>query len=134
MFRKNNLLNISLQSQIFNVMEREIKLVQDTYVRRENIPAFKAGDNVSVSYRIVEGDKERIQIFKGDVINVRGAGTDKMFTVRKMSNGVGVERIFPLHSPFIDSVTINRIGKVRRAKLFYIRELTGKSARIKEKR
>jgi large subunit ribosomal protein L19 len=115
-------------------MEREIKLVQDRFVRKENIPAFKAGDNVSVSYRIVEGDKERIQIFKGDVINVRGAGTDKMFTVRKMSNGVGVERIFPLHSPFIDSVTINRIGKVRRAKLFYIRELTGKSARIKEKR
>jgi len=123
-----------LQSEIFNVMEREIKLVQDRFVRKENIPAFKAGDNVSVSYRIVEGDKERIQIFKGDVINVRGAGTDKMFTVRKMSNGVGVERIFPLHSPFIDSVTINRIGKVRRAKLFYIRELTGKSARIKEKR
>jgi large subunit ribosomal protein L19 len=115
-------------------MEREIKLVQDTFVRRENIPTFKAGDNVSVSYRIVEGDKERIQIFKGDVINVRGAGTDKMFTVRKMSNGVGVERIFPLHSPFIDSITVNRIGKVRRAKLFYIRELTGKSARIKEKR
>jgi large subunit ribosomal protein L19 len=126
--------NISLQSEIFNVMEREIKLVQDTFVRRENIPTFKAGDNVSVSYRIVEGDKERIQIFKGDVINVRGAGTDKMFTVRKMSNGVGVERIFPLHSPFIDSITVNRIGKVRRAKLFYIRELTGKSARIKEKR
>lgn len=123
-----------MQSEIFNVMEREIKLVQDRFVRKENIPAFKAGDNVSVSYRIVEGDKERIQIFKGDVINVRGAGTDKMFTVRKMSNGVGVERIFPLHSPFIDSVTINRIGKVRRAKLFYIRELTGKSARIKEKR
>lgn len=115
-------------------MEREIKLVQDTFVRRENLPAFKAGDNVSVSYRIVEGDKERIQIFKGDVINVRGAGTDKMFTVRKMSNGVGVERIFPLHSPFIDSIVVNRIGKVRRAKLFYIRELTGKSARIKEKK
>lgn len=123
-----------MQSEIFNVMEREIKLVQDTFVRRENLPAFKAGDNVSVSYRIVEGDKERIQIFKGDVINVRGAGTDKMFTVRKMSNGVGVERIFPLHSPFIDSIVVNRIGKVRRAKLFYIRELTGKSARIKEKK
>lgn len=123
-----------MQSEIFNVMEREIKLVQDTFVKRENIPAFKAGDNVSVSYRIVEGDKERIQIFKGDVINVRGAGTDKMFTVRKMSNGVGVERIFPLHSPFIDSIQVNRIGKVRRAKLFYIRELTGKSARIKEKK
>jgi large subunit ribosomal protein L19 len=123
-----------LQSEIFNVMEREIKLVQDTFVRRDNLPTFKAGDNVSVSYKIKEGDKERIQVFKGDVINVRGAGTDKMFTVRKISNGVGVERIFPMHSPYIESIEVNRVGKVRRAKLFYLRELTGKSARIKEKR
>lgn len=115
-------------------MEREIKLIQDTVVREKALPEFKAGDNVSVSYRIVEGDKERIQVFKGDVINVRGEGTDKMFTVRKLSNGVGVERVFPFHSPYIDSMEVNRVGKVRRAKLFYLRGLTGKSARIKEKR
>ena len=117
-------------------MEREIKLVQDSFVRKDekNIPTFKAGDNVSVSYKIIEGGKERIQVFKGDVINVRGEGTDKMFTVRKMSNGVGTERVFPLHTPFIDSIVVNKIGKVRRAKLFYLRGLTGKSARIKEKR
>lgn len=115
-------------------MEREIKLVQDTFVRKEDIPAFKAGDNVSVSYRIIEGGKERIQVFKGDVINVRGEGTDRMFTVRKVTNGTGVERVFPMHTPFIEKVVVNKIGKVRRAKLFYLRELTGKSARIKEKR
>ena len=117
-------------------MEREIKLVQDTFVRTEDkkIPEFKAGDNVSVAYKIIEGGKERIQIFKGDVINVRGEGTDKMFTVRKMSNGVGIERVFPLHTPFIDNIVLNKVGKVRRAKLFYLRALTGKSARIKEKR
>ena len=115
-------------------MEREIKLVQDRFVRKEDLPAFKAGDNVSVSYRIIEGGKERIQIFKGDVINVRGEGTDKMFTVRKVTNGTGVERVFPMHTPFIEKVVVNKIGKVRRAKLFYLRELTGKSARIKEKR
>ena len=115
-------------------MEREIKLVQDSFVRKEDIPSFKAGDNVSVSYRIIEGGKERIQIFKGDVINVRGAGTDKMFTVRKMSNGIGVERVCPIHTPFIEEIKVNKVGKVRRAKLFYLRDLTGKSARIKEKR
>lgn len=123
-----------MQSEILNIMEREIKLVQDTLVKKEDLPQFKAGDNVSVAYRIVEGDKERIQVFKGDVINVRGAGTDKMFTVRKLTNGIGVERIFPLHSPFIESITVNKIGKVRRAKLFYLRNLTGKSARIQEKK
>lgn len=123
-----------MQSEILNIMEREIKLVQDTLVKKEDLPQFKAGDNVSVSYRIVEGDKERIQVFKGDVINVRGAGTDKMFTVRKLTNGIGVERIFPLHSPFIESIKVNKIGKVRRAKLFYLRNLTGKSARIQEKK
>ena len=115
-------------------MEREIKLVQDSLVRKEDIPSFKAGDNVSVSYRIIEGGKERIQIFKGDVINVRGEGTDKMFTVRKMSNGIGVERVFPTNSPFIDKIELNKEGAVRRARIFYLRELTGKKARIKESR
>lgn len=123
-----------MQSEILNTMHKDIKFVQDTFVRKEELPAFKAGDNVSVNYKIIEGGKERIQLFKGDVINVRGEGTDKMFTVRKMTNGVGVERVFPLHSPYVDSITVNKIGKVRRSKLFYLRELTGKSARIKEKR
>lgn len=123
-----------MHSEIIKNMEKEIKLVQDSFVRKEEIPVFKAGDNVSVSYRIVEGGKERIQVFRGDVINMRGEGTDKMFTVRKMSNGTGVERVFPMHSPYIESIVVNKIGKVRRAKLFYLRGLTGKSARIKERR
>lgn len=113
-------------------MNKEIKLVQDTFVKKE-IVAFRPGDNISVAYKIIEGGKERIQIFKGDVINMRGAGTDKMFTVRKLSNSVGVERVFPMYSPYIDSVEVNKRGKVRRAKLFYLRELKGKAARIKEK-
>ena len=97
-------------------------------------PAFKAGDNITVSYKITEGAKERIQEFRGDVIQVRGAGTAKMFTVRKLSNGIGVERIFPLYSPFVDEVIVNKVGRVRRAKLFYQRERKGKASRIAEKR
>lgn len=115
-------------------MHDAIKLVQDTFVRKEDIPHFRAGDNVSVAYKIKEGDKERTQIFKGDVINMRGEGTDKMFTVRRLSGQIGVERVFPLHSPFIESITINRRGKVRRAKLFYLRDLRGKAMRIRERR
>jgi large subunit ribosomal protein L19 len=99
-----------------------------------NIPDFAPGDNVTVSYKIIEGNKERIQDFRGDVIQVRGAGDSRMFTVRKISNGVGVERIFPLNSPFIAEVTLNKTGKVRRAKLYYLRGLSGKASRIKEKR
>ncbi len=122
-----------MHTEILKVMENQIKLVQDTFVKKEGLPKFKAGDNVSVAYKIIEGGKERVQTFRGDVINIRGEGTDKMFTVRKMSNGIGVERVFPLHSTYIDSVLVNKIGKVRRSKLFYLRKLTGKSARIKEK-
>lgn len=114
-------------------MNREVKLVQDTFVKKEGITEFKSGDNVSVSYKIIEGGKERIQLFKGDVINVRGEGTDKMFTVRKLSNSVGVERVFPLYSPYIDSIVVNKRGRVRRAKLYYLRDLKGKAARIKER-
>lgn len=116
----------------YKTMNKEIKLVQDTFVKKEMV-AFRPGDNISVAYKIIEGGKERIQVFKGDVINMRGEGTDKMFTVRKLSNSVGVERVFPMYSPFIDSVEVNKRGKVRRAKLFYLRELKGKAARIKEK-
>ena len=114
-------------------MNKEIKLVQETFVKKDLNVAFKPGDNISVDYKIIEGGKERIQVFKGDVINMRGEGTDKMFTVRKITNGTGVERVFPLHSPFVEEIKVNKIGKVRRAKLFYLRELKGKAARIKER-
>jgi large subunit ribosomal protein L19 len=98
------------------------------------VPKFKAGDNVTVNYKIIEGNKERIQSFKGDVIKRQGQGATATFTVRKISDGVGVERLFPVNSPNIDSIVLHKVGKVRRAKLFYLRERSGKSARIKEKR
>ena len=102
-------------------------------------PDFKAGDTITVAYKIKEDSakgesKERIQKFRGIVIQKRGAGIAKTFTVRKMSNGIGVERIFPYNSPFIDSIELNKVGKVRRARIFYLRGLTGKKARIKEKK
>src|SRR4051812_8774544 len=98
------------------------------------LPAFKAGDNVTVNYKIVEGNKERIQSFKGDVIKRQGQGATATFTVRKISDGVGVERLFPVNSPNIESIVLHKVGKVNRAKLFFLRERSGKSARIKEKR
>ena len=98
------------------------------------LPDFKAGDTVTVTYKIKEENKERLQKFRGIVIQKRGAGATKTFTVRKMSNGIGVERIFPMNSPFIESVEVNKAGKVRRARIFYLRDLTGKKARIKEKK
>ncbi len=100
---------------------------------KKELPAFQAGDTVTVSYRIKEGTKERIQDFRGDVIRISGGEGRKRFTVRKMSGNVGVERIFPLDSPYIESITINKYGKVRRAKLYYLRDLTGKKARIPER-
>lgn len=96
-------------------------------------PSFKAGDTVTVSYKIKEGDKERIQQFSGVVIQRKNERATASFTVRKMSNGIGVERIFPFASPFIDKIVVNKVGIVRRAKLFYLRERTGKAARIREK-
>jgi large subunit ribosomal protein L19 len=96
-------------------------------------PKFKAGDTITVSYKIKEGDKERIQQFNGVVIQRKNENATATFTVRKMSNGIGVERIFPIGSPFIDNIVLNKVGVVRRAKLFYLRERTGKSARIREK-
>ncbi len=97
-------------------------------------PDFKAGDNITVNYKIVEGNKERIQSFKGDVIKRQGRGATQTFTVRKISDGIGVERLFPLLSPNIESIVVNKSGRVRRAKLYYLRSRSGKSARIKEKR
>ena len=99
-----------------------------------DIPSFKAGDTITVTYRIVEGSKERLQSFRGVVIQIKGSGKTKMFTIRKISNGVGVERIFPLYSPHLDHIEVNKCGVVRRARIYYFRDLTGKKARIKEKR
>lgn len=100
---------------------------------KKKLPKFSAGDTVSVSYKIIEGDKERIQVYRGDVIQIKGTGATKTFTVRKISNGVGVERVFPFNSTNLDDIKITKFGKVRRSRLYYLRELTGKKARIKEK-
>ena len=110
------------------------KIAEEAFATGKQHPSFKAGDTVTVAYRIVEGNKERVQMYRGVVIKICGHGEKKRFTVRKMSGTVGVERIFPLESPAIDSITVNKIGKVRRAKLYYLRKLTGKKARIREKR
>jgi large subunit ribosomal protein L19 len=110
-----------------------IKFVQEQNNQATDLPDFRPGDNVVVSYRIREGEKERIQDFRGDVLQISGEGLTKTFTVRKISSGVGVERIFPLSSPLVAAVKVTKRGKVRRAKLFYLRGLVGKKARIKEK-
>ena len=112
-----------------------IKEAQNAFaVETKEQPQFKAGDTVTVHYKIREGSKERIQNYRGVVIQVKGQGVTKTFTVRKMSGSIGVERIFPLFSPFIDQIEVNKKGMVRRARLYYLRNLTGKKARIKEKR
>ena len=109
-------------------------IISNELVTKLDLPNFKAGDNVTVYYKIKEGEKERIQFFKGDVIQRKGSGSTETFTVRKISNGIAVERILPVNSPSIDKIEVNKIGKVRRARIFYLRELTGKKARIKELR
>ena len=111
-----------------------LKYVEEQLGFKTNHPKFKAGDTITVHYKIKEGEKERIQQYQGVVIQRKGSGITESFTVRKMSNGVGVERVFPVSSPFIDKVEINKVGVVRRARLFYLRELTGKAARIAEKK
>jgi large subunit ribosomal protein L19 len=111
-----------------------IKFVHEELKTVKKYPAFKAGDNITVNYKIIEGTKERIQAFKGVVMQRKGDGASQTFTVRKISNGVGVERVFPLNSPNIESIEVNKAGKVRRARLYYLRDLKGKKARIKEKR
>ncbi|MCS6917786.1 MAG: 50S ribosomal protein L19 [Chitinophagales bacterium] len=100
----------------------------------KKLPDFKAGDNITVHYKIIEGNKERIQAFRGEVLQRRGRGATQTFTVRKISNGVGVERIFPLYSPNIEAIEVNKRGRVRRARLFYLRQRSGKKAKIREKR
>ncbi len=110
---------------------KRIAQIEKNYIRDEH-PHFRSGDTVRVHVRIKEGDKERIQVFQGDVISRRGSGTGASFTVRKVSSGIGVERVFPLHSPNLAKIEHVRSGVVRRKKLYYLRELTGKSARIRE--
>lgn len=111
-----------------------LKQIENELVELKEFPFFKSGYTVTVSYKIKEGNKERIQQFQGVVIQRRGSGVTETFTVRKMSGNVGVERIFPLASPFIDAIEVNKRGFVRRARIFYFRERTGKAARIREKR
>lgn len=115
-------------------MNSAVAYVHEQLTASKSFPRFKAGDNVTVNYKIIEGNKERIQSFKGDVIKRQGDGHTATFTVRKISDGIGVERIFPVSSPNIESVVLNKTGKVRRAKLYFQRTRSGKSARIKEKR
>ena len=114
--------------------QQAVNFVHEQLTQTKQYPNFKAGDNVTVNYKIIEGNKERIQSFKGDVIKRQGNGATASFTVRKISDGVGVERLFPLNSPNIESIVLHKVGKVRRSKLYYLRALSGKSARIKEKR
>lgn len=115
-------------------MDNLIKIAQDSMWVKPDVPSFKSGDTITVTYRIVEGSKERLQSFRGTVIQIKGSGITKMFTIRKISDGIGVERIFPLYSPHIDHIEVNKVGVVRRARIYYLRGLTGKKARIKERR
>lgn len=115
-------------------MNAAVKFIHEQLTGKKELPPFKAGDNVSVNYKIIEGGKERIQSFRGDVIKRQGTGHTASFTVRKISDGIGVERTFPVFSPNIESIQVNKSGRVRRAKLFFQRDRFGKSARIKEKR
>lgn len=114
-------------------MDNLIKIAEESMWTKPDVPAFKSGDTITVTYKIKEGNKERLQSFRGVVIQVKGHGITKMFTVRKISDGIGVERIFPVYSPHIDNIEVNKHGAVRRSRIYYFRNLTGKKARIKEK-
>ena len=111
-----------------------MKVANEALAVEKNFPNFKAGDTITVSYKIKEGDKERIQEYRGVVLQIKGSGNTVTFTVRKMLGAFGIERIFPMYSPFIDKIEVNKRGRVRRARIFYLRKLTGKKARIKEAR
>jgi len=124
-----NVVLIKLKSYI---MESLIKFVQDEFVSKKEIPTFKSGDTITVYYEIREGEKVRTQFFKGIVIQIKGTGLTKTFTIRKMSGTIGIERIFPFNLPAIQKIEINKRGKVRRSRIYYFRELRGKKARIKE--
>ena len=115
-------------------MSNIIKEVQEELAGKNNIPDFKAGSTITVHYKIKEGTKERIQLFQGVVIQRRGEGATETFTIRKISGNIGVERVIPINSPFIEKIEVNKVGAVRRARIYYFRERRGKSARIKEKR
>ena len=115
-------------------MSSLVKFVEERFVEKKELPSFSSGDTITVYYEIREGDKTRTQFFKGVVLQRRGSGSTETFTIRKMSGSIGVERIFPINSPSIQKIEINKRGKVRRARIFYFRNLTGKKAKIKEKR
>ena len=115
-------------------MESLIKFVQDEFVTKKEFPEFSAGDTITVYYEISEGEKTRTQFFRGVVIQVKGTGSSKTFTIRKMSGTIGVERIFPINLPALQKIEVNKRGSVRRKRIYYFRELTGKKARIKEKK
>ena len=115
-------------------MDSKIAEIEKSLITPKEHPNFKSGDTITVFYKIKEGEKERIQFFKGDVLQRKGSGATETFTIRKISNGIAVERIFPVNSPVIEKIEINKKGKVRRARIFYLRNLTGKKARIKESR
>src|SRR5688572_3332267 len=115
-------------------MNQAVQFVHEQLTAQKEYPKFKAGDNITVNYKIIEGGKERIQSFRGDVIKRQGSGQTASFSVRKISDGIGVERTFPDFSPNIDSIELNKVGRVRRSKLYFLRSRSGKSARIKEKR
>ena len=115
-------------------MDNLIKIAEASMWAEKEVPSFKSGDTITVTYKIVDGNKERLQSFRGTLIQIKGRGVTKMFTIRKISDGIGVERIFPLYSPHIDSIEVNKHGVVRRARIYYLRGLTGKKARIKEKK
>ena len=115
-------------------MSSLVKFVEEQFVETKDLPSFSSGDTITVYYEIKEGDKTRTQFFKGVVLQRRGSGSTETFTIRKMSGSIGVERIFPINSPLIQKIEINKKGKVRRARNFYFRNLTGKKAKIKEKR
>jgi large subunit ribosomal protein L19 len=115
-------------------MESLIKFVQDEFITKKEFPEFSAGDTITVYYEIREGEKTRTQFFRGVVIQVKGTGSSKTFTIRKMSGTIGVERIFPMNLPALQKIEVNKRGSVRRKRIYYFRELTGKKARIKEKK
>jgi large subunit ribosomal protein L19 len=118
----------------FSFVESLIQFVQDEFVEKKSFPSFQSGDTITVYYEIREGEKVRTQFFKGVVVQIKGSGTTKTFTIRKMSGTVGVERIFPFNLPTIQKIEVNSRGKVRRSRIFYFRELRGKKARIKERK
>ena len=115
-------------------MESLVKFIQDEFVAKNEFPTFKSGDTITVYYEIREGEKVRTQFFRGVVIQRKGTGSSETFTIRKMSGTIGVERIFPINLPAIQKIELNKQGKVRRARIYYFKELTGKKARIKEVR